>query len=90
MVSLDYYILSSKFEFIILFRWIHTCIPIMSSQMMKYLQSFLPFLNGIHESLFHLAKPMLKGADDELFIVFTPKNKIKINSNLQNNQNKKL
>ena len=33
------------------FQWIHTYIPIMSDQMLKYLETFLPFLNGINKSL---------------------------------------
>ena len=53
----------------------------MSDQMIKYLQSFLPFINGIHESLFTIAKPVLDEADEGIFIVYANKNLIDINSN---------
>lgn len=64
------------------YQWIHTLIPIMSYQMLKYLQSFLPFLNGIHTSLFEDAKSVLEEADEGVFIIYINKNIIDINSNL--------
>lgn len=64
------------------YQWIHTLIPIMSYQMLKYLQSFLPFLNGIHTSLFEDAKGVLEEADEGVFIIYINKNIIDINSNL--------
>ena len=64
------------------YQWIHTLIPIMSYQMLKYLQSFLPFLNGIHTSLFDEAKSVLEEAEEGVFIIYTGKNIIDINSNL--------
>ena len=53
----------------------------MSDQMIKYLQAFLPFLNGIHENLYSIAKPVLDEAEEGVFIIYTKTNVIDINSN---------
>ena len=53
----------------------------MSDQMIKYLQAFLPFLNGIHENLYSTAKPVLDEAEEGVFIIYTKTNVIYINSN---------
>lgn len=42
------------------FQWIHTYIPIMSEEMINYIETFLPFLNGIHNSLLPLIKKLIK------------------------------
>ena len=47
------------------FEWVHTFIPIMSDQMIKYLETFLPFINGIHISLEDLANETLKDLSDD-------------------------
>ena len=69
------------------FQWIHTYIPIMSDQMLKYLETFLPFLNGINQSLMHrVAKNF---ADDEnedseeVFLIYISEDKIKLSSSLK-------
>jgi hypothetical protein len=41
------------------FEWIHTYIPIMSEKMLKFLQAFLPFFNGMNLTLLKKAKPIL-------------------------------
>jgi hypothetical protein len=75
------------------FQWIHTFIPIMSDQMLKYLETFLPFLNGINESLMDLVEKIFKEGeveeDDEVFLVYIKENKIKLSSTLKG-QNKKF
>ena len=53
----------------------------MSDQMIKYLQAFLPFLNGIHENLYSTAKPVLDEAEEGIFIIYTKTNVIDISSN---------
>ena len=40
--------------------WIHTNIPIMSEKMLKFLQAFLPFLNGMNINLFEKPKEFLE------------------------------
>ena len=54
------------------FQWIHTYIPIMSEEMINYIETFLPFLNGIHNSLLPLIKNLIKENECE--------NEIKSNS----------
>ena len=67
------------------FEWIHTFIPIMSEKMLKFLQSFLPFFNGINESLFSQAKIILQKAANGVFIFDVDNDKIDLNNNLKNN-----
>ena len=70
------------------FNWIHTYIPIMSEQMLKYLESFLPFLNGIHSSLMPLVKNIFNEGEidetEEVFLVYIKENNIQIGSSLKN------
>ena len=69
------------------FQWVHTYIPIMSDQMLKYLETFLPFLNGINESLMSsVVKVFTEGEieeDDEVFLIYIRENKIKLSSTLR-------
>ena len=50
------------------FEWIHTYIPVMSIKMLKFLQSFLPFFNGMNITLFKEAKNILSKSED-VFII---------------------
>jgi len=51
--------------------WVNTIIPIMSSPMVRYLQTFLPFINGISEDLFeNSAKQTLEEAEEGVFEIF--------------------
>ena len=51
--------------------WTYTNIPIMSFHMSKYLQTFLPFINGICEDLFeNTAKQTLEDAEEGMFEIF--------------------
>ena len=66
-------------------QWVHTYIPIMSDQMLKYLETFLPFLNGIHDSLMPLVKDILYENDldsEEIFLIYINGDKIKLGSSL--------
>ena len=65
------------------FQWIHTYIPIMSDQMIKYLETFLPFLNGINETLMPFVKDTLIENEDEVYIIYIAKNQIDINLSLR-------
>ena len=72
-------------------QWIHTYIPIMSDQMLKYLETFLPFLNGIHDSLMPLVTDIFNENDmdnDELFLVYINDDKIKLGSSLTGKKTK--
>ena len=74
-------------------QWVHTFIPIMSDQMLKYLETFLPFLNGINESLMSNVENVFKESemeeDDEVFLIYIKDNKIKLSSTLKG-KNKKF
>ena len=68
-------------------QWIHTYIPIMSDQMLKYLETFLPFLNGVHDSLMPLVKEIFLESDlenEEVFLIDINDDKIKLASSLNN------
>ena len=67
------------------FEWIHTFIPIMSEKMLKFLQAFLPFFNGINKSLFIKAQPILAKAAKGVFILNIDEDKFDINSNYKKN-----
>ena len=68
------------------FQWIHTYIPIMSDQMLKYLETFLPFLNGIHLSLMPLVSELFKTGEmeegEEMFLIYINKSKFRLGSTL--------
>ena len=69
-------------------KWIHTYIPIMSDQMIKYLESFLPFLNGIHTSLMPLVKNIFEegeiGDSEDVFLIYIKEDNIQLSSSLTN------
>ena len=75
------------------FQWVHTYIPIMSDQMLKYLETFLPFLNGINSSLMPLVTEVFEnnelGDSEEVFIVYIDMNKFRLGSSLTSNKKKK-
>ena len=75
------------------FQWVHTYIPIMSDQMLQYLEAFLPFVNGINESLMPLVTKIFEENqnenDEEVFLIYINDNKIKLGSYLIN-YNKKF
>ena len=49
-------------------QWVHTYISIMTEKMLKYLQSFLPFFNGMHISLYELTSGILESIKENIFI----------------------
>ena len=51
--------------------------------MLKFLQAFLPFFNGLNTSLFKKAKPFLEKASKGVFIFNVDEDKVDINSNLK-------
>ena len=64
-------------------QWIHTYIPIMSEQMIKYVETFLPYINGVHDSLLPLVTNVFKENDEEneeVFLVYINEDKIKLSS----------
>lgn len=76
------------------FEWIHTYIPIMSYQMLKYLETFLPFLNGVNSSLISSIKEIFEENEsedsEEVFLIYIMQNKIELGNSLISNDKKKL
>ena len=72
------------------FEWIHTFIPIMSEKMLKFLQAFLPFFNGINKSLFNKAESILAKAPKGIFIFNVDEDTIVLNSNLKTSKKIKV
>lgn len=74
IVSDDYSKLSeisqSLLAIIYPFQWINTYIPVLSEDMIKYLQSFIPFVMGIDEGLLKLAYNLQYIGNDELNKIF--------------------
>ena len=68
------------------FQWIHTYIPIMSDQMIEYLQTYLPFINGIHSSLLPWVTQIYQTGDmeqnEEIFLVYIKESKFRLGSSL--------
>ena len=62
------------------FQWVHTFIPIMTEQMMKYLESFLPFFNGMHISLYELASGFFENVKENIFIFDFNKHNFEMNT----------
>ena len=75
------------------FKWMHTYIPIMSDQMLPYLQTFLPFINGISENLLPLVKELYQTGDmeqnEEIFFIYIKENKFRLGSHIIGNNKKK-
>ena len=68
------------------FQWVHICIPIISIQMMKYLETFLPFLAGVHPSFIPYIKKYLSvNSDDkeQVYLIFIEEDKIRISDFLK-------
>ena len=69
-------------------EWINTIIPIMSHQMTRYLQTFLPFINGISEDLFlKNAIDALNESEDIVYEIYITKGKIKCRKSIFENIN---
>ena len=75
------------------FQWVHTYIPIMSEQMLKYLETFLPFINGINSSLMNLVSEIFINNEnedsEEVFLVYITRDKFRLGSTLTPKHRKK-
>ena len=61
-------------------QWVHTYISIMTEKMLKYLQSFLPFFNGMHISLYELTSNILESIKENIFIIDINKHTFEMNT----------
>ena len=84
LVGNNYDIISQiAFNFSVLLypmQWVHTFIPIMTQKMMKYLDSFLPFFNGMHISLYELASGIFEDIKENIFIFDFNKHNFEMNT----------
>ena len=79
------------------FQWMHTYIPIMSCEMFKYLESFLPFICGVHSKFLTQIKKLFKKSsnnpEDIVYLVYIEEDKLHLSDSLKydnlNNKNKK-
>lgn len=55
----------------------------MSEKMTQYLQTFLPFINGINENLISQALSVLSEAEERIFIVYINTNTITYSNSKQ-------
>ena len=58
----------------------------MSDQMLQYLETFLPFINGINNTLLPLVKDLYETGDmeqnEEIFLIYIKENKLNLGTNL--------
>jgi hypothetical protein len=59
--------------------WMNTYVPIISEEMLKYLQSFMPFIMGVEESLMNKAKNSIY--EETIFVININNNTIDLISN---------
>ena len=64
--------------------WVHIYIPIITEKMLKYLESFLPFISGMHRALFEKekVKKIISSSHNDLFIFDIDNNSFDISCNL--------
>ena len=78
-------VISSFLNILYPLDWVNTIIPIMSDQMTRYLQTFLPFITGISEDLLlNSAGKALKEAEEGIFQIYISNDTIKYSK--QNNE----
>ena len=73
------------------FQWTHVYIPILSIPMMKYLETFLPFLVGVHPSFLpYISKHLIINSDekDQVYLIFVEEDKIRISDSLNGDMKK--
>ena len=69
-------------------EWSNVYIPILTDKMLKYLQSFLPFIFGMHKSLFEEAnvQEIISSSHEDLYIIDLDKKTFNISCNLEKNK----
>jgi len=85
-------VISSFLCLIYPFQWVHICIPIISIQMMKYLETFLPYIAGVHSSFVPNLKKFLaenSNENEQVYLIFIEEDKIRI-SDFLNGDSKKI
>ena len=74
-------VMNSFLSLIYPFQWVHVYIPIMTIPMIKYLETFLPFLIGMHSSFIPHIKTILSkntNEKEQVYLIFVGEDKIRI------------
>ena len=74
-------VINSFLSLIYPFQWVHVYIPIMTIPMIKYLETFLPFLIGMHSSFIPHIKTILSkntNEKEQVYLIFVGEDKIRI------------
>ena len=74
-------VMNSFLSLIYPFHWVHVYIPIMTIPMIKYLETFLPFLIGMHSSFIPHIKTILSkntNEKEQVYLIFVGEDKIRI------------
>ena len=84
-------VINSFLSLIYPFQWVHICIPIMSIQILKYLETFVPYLAGVHTSFVPLLNKYLSQNSNEkeqVYLIYIEEDKIRISDYLNGNEKK--
>jgi hypothetical protein len=74
-------VMNSFISLIYPFQWMHVYIPILTIPMIKYLETFLPFLIGVHSSFIpHIKNILTKNSDEkeQIYLIYIEEDKIRI------------
>jgi hypothetical protein len=86
-------VINSFLTLIYPFQWVHICIPIMSFQILKYLETFVPYLAGVHTSFVpHLNQYLSENSNEkeQVYLVYIEEDKIRINDYLNEKKINKI
>ena len=75
------------------FRWVNVYVPIMSIQMIQYLETFLPFLVGVHSSFIpHIKKLIINNSNEkeQVYLIYIEEDKIRIGDFLKGDKKNRI
>ena len=86
-------VINSFLSLIYPFQWVHICIPIMSIQILKYLETFVPYLAGVHTSFVpQLNKYLSQNSNEkeQVYLIYIEEDKIRISDYLNEKKINKI
>ena len=86
-------VINSFLSLIYPFQWVHICIPIMSFQILKYLETFVPYLAGVHTSFVpHLNQYLSQNSNEkeQVYLIYIEEDKIRISDYLNERKINKI
>ena len=84
-------VMNSFLSLIYPFQWVHVYIPILTIPMIKYLESFLPFVVGVHSSFIPHIKNIVtnnSNENEQIYLIFIEEDKIRISDFLKGDSKK--